>query len=630
MTISVRENRGGEFYYQHSVGEGDPGPELGNSHSKQAPERGDGTAFSRTLADEPGDLNIALLPIEGDQKGLEQDLRSGALGRWIGNLVDAGCIVVHDTPADAGVDVRSATGLTEADGTIRIFATTIAPGKARATVLHEIFHAGVKPMLYGTGWDSLLGYLKPIYVRATAGDRKLSRMWHEAFARVEGADAGGVRDAGDRRIEEFAAYAVESYEAAPLALRPWIGRVTGFGKAWAFRRFGVQLGRLTPAQLRSLTAAALRSIAGGKIPPMPAKSRRMLSAEDTFAAQFMIEMAANDALFQYPTSKARSVKGAVEDIGRGLRFQGDARSEEERQAGIDRKWLIRNQNGQDAFVFEKGDEVWIDISDFTEGRAGNAVYSAVADYAFNTEKVFVGDPAGLSDIAMRRRLDNMISTALKHGTTDHIAPHERQVAGDAAIGVPPLQWRPGDTIGNIQHMMGVAVASLTQHVPEIARARYDVENRTFRTGEGKPISDGMLDFWSAHPRIRAACAGRATLKRGVLFNTLLRREGSGRPGLLEQILHVPDQFVGPLLRRTFYSVAPETKCDVLTAAHGQLERAGRPDFAETIPVDMSQFVTHRGLICTVLAGQLHVCQPVRRAFGHHRRSCEARPRLPRG
>ena len=46
----------------------------------------------------------------------------------------------------------------------------------------------------------------------------------------------------------------------------------------------------------------------------------------------------------------------------------------------------------------------------------------------------------------------MLSSALKHGTTDHLAPHPRQIEGDPKLGVPPLQWSEGDPLGILDAM----------------------------------------------------------------------------------------------------------------------------------------------------------------------------------
>lgn len=75
------------------------------------------------------------------------------------------------------------------------------------------------------------------------------------------------------------------------------------------------------------------------------------------------------------------------------------------------------------------------------------------EFGRDTSRIFIGDPAGLSDEAMRRRSENMLSSALRYGTTDHLAPHRRQVKGDASIGVPPLKWVYGDDLGNIKRLV---------------------------------------------------------------------------------------------------------------------------------------------------------------------------------
>jgi hypothetical protein len=117
------------------------------------------------------------------------------------------------------------------------------------------------------------------------------------------------------------------------------------------------------------------------------------------------------------------------------------------------------------------------------------------------------------------------------------------------------RWNEGNHLGNIQSLIDVALESLAHHVPEIRRARYDFDRRAFISGQGKPITDEMLRAWSAHPRVRAAGAGSATLKRGILLNTLAQTTGREEPGLLERVLRQPDQLVtGTPLEKGFYSV----------------------------------------------------------------------------
>lgn len=281
---------------------------------------------------------------------------------------------------------------------------------------------------------------------------------------------------------------------------------------------------------------------------------------DTFPAEFMAELAAVDELFVNPRVNAGSAAAALRQVDASIQFVGDVTAEDERsESGADTKLLFRTGNGRDFYVFEKGNELWLDVSRLGEGDGGSTIYAALMDYAAGNEKVFIGDPAGLSDIAMRRRLEAMISSAIKQGSTDHMEPHARQVEGDEKLGIPALKWRPGDTIGNIQRMIDVSLASISAHVPEFARARYDFATGTFRTGAGKPLPDGMLRLWSEHPRMRAAGVGRRSIKRGILLNTLAHGESSQRPGLLEQALRQPGQLVGEQAKGIFYTGASRSQ-----------------------------------------------------------------------
>lgn len=260
----------------------------------------------------------------------------------------------------------------------------------------------------------------------------------------------------------------------------------------------------------------------------------------------MREMAAADDIFQYPVSPSPQLEQVIADIDPTIRPMGNfTPSASDRKFGVVSKRRFRNANGQDFFVLQDRDgQVWLDISNFVSGHRGSDVYAAVANYAHNTGRVFIGDPAGLSDVALRRRTDAMLSTALKFGTTRHIEPHPRQIAGDAKLGVPPLKWTPGDDLGNVQSLIETSTANLNAALPEVQNARYDFQARAFRTSKGEPLTDAKLRDWrNSHPRIGEAGAGRATLKRGILLNTLLRAESGQRPGLLEFALRLPRHLV---------------------------------------------------------------------------------------
>jgi hypothetical protein len=270
------------------------------------------------------------------------------------------------------------------------------------------------------------------------------------------------------------------------------------------------------------------------------------------AVAILLELATNEELFFYPKSRASDLKTVLREIGPMFQYEGEISARDVPDPRAAHGYMV-SVNGRDAIVLENESEVWVNFTDVGEGSGGSALYAAVADYAHNSGRVFIGDPEGLSDIALRRRTENMLSSALKHGTTRHMAPHPRQIEGDAKLGVPPLHWNEGSYVGNIRSLIENSIESMAHHVPEIRNGTYDFGTGTFRTGEGQPISDESFDAWATTRRGRAARAGSRTLKRGLLLNTLLHRAGEERPGLLAQILRRNGELVaGTQLAGVFY------------------------------------------------------------------------------
>ena len=274
-----------------------------------------------------------------------------------------------------------------------------------------------------------------------------------------------------------------------------------------------------------------------------------------FAASFMTELAAHDDLFQYPRSTAYTMQGVFDEIAPGTKVGAtrDLYDEDTSEPTGVSVTEVTVPGGAVAKVYRRDREIWFDVSKMAEGQRGAAIYQAVADYAYNHHLTFIGDPEDLSDIAVRRRTEAMLSSALKHGTTRHLEPHEKQEKGMPELGVPPLKWIEGDDFGNIASLIETSIANIKSKIPEIDRARYDFGSKTFRTGRGQPLTDAALDEWAnGQGRDREARAGRATLKRAILLNTLLRTESGSRSGLLEQLLREWRQPLSTSLQDTFY------------------------------------------------------------------------------
>ena len=121
----------------------------------------------------------------------------------------------------------------------------------------------------------------------------------------------------------------------------------------------------------------------------------------------------------------------------------------------------------------------LDVSDLKPGQAGSLIYQIAGDFAHNTGKVFVGDRHGLSHIAQIRRTDNMLSSALRWGTTEHLRPHDLQRDPEVA-GVRPLNWKVGDDANNLRELAITQSETLCRLFPEIRKFDLQFRYRSFR------------------------------------------------------------------------------------------------------------------------------------------------------
>lgn len=234
--------------------------------------------------------------------------------------------------------------------------------------------------------------------------------------------------------------------------------------------------------------------------------------------------------------------------------------------------LILERPGENTEIMDGKTDVWIDVSKLKSGELGQAVYNIAATYAHNNGMVFIGDPNGLSDVALRRRTENMLNSALKFGTTEHLGPHPRQVEGDAALGVPPLRWVYGDDVGNIERMIDVSikaaqnagyVPTAADYIPAAPELANGQERGRYVDSDGLELGRGDFDAAAGFPGNRAAQAGGRTLARMAVFESLLRRAGEsraeggragGRDGVLARLGRIVREFaVAEKGDRIFYS-----------------------------------------------------------------------------
>jgi hypothetical protein len=246
-------------------------------------------------------------------------------------------------------------------------------------------------------------------------------------------------------------------------------------------------------------------------------------------------------------------------------------------AGWEEIYSVTSPTGGKALVDRKRTapgqrpSVYVDISGFDPGEGGDRVYQAVGDWAHNNRYVFIGDPAGLSPIAQVRRTEQMISSALKWGTTDHLRPHPKQIRPETE-GVSGFSWKEGDTANNIRQMARASYETIRNLVPEVSQIRYNFDSKRLENTDGNPVSDEELAQLAAEARTRslkltAGTAGASrdpdigtvpvgtrTLKRALLTKSLFDRTAQGGWGaVLDGLSGGSATDVHPTFRKTFLS-----------------------------------------------------------------------------
>lgn len=348
---------------------------------------------------------------------------------------------------------------------------------------------------------------------------------------------------------EIAAFAVENaVDPATGQFKPGFGFVKEvYAKVAEFlRSLGIYV-KFTNVELQGMLMAAMRGLKAGH--KLEGGGQVMVAAARDGAADVgnvLLELGRQDGLFQMPRSESRDLTEIAQ--AKGLKVAPVDRNSTDNKLwmlanttpadapGV-QSWIVTLPNGKHGTLTNDKGKVYINVSSVGEGNRGNAIYDLAANYAATNGLQFIGDPNGVSPAAMRRRLENMLSSAVKYGTTDHLAPHPDQLEGNKAIGVPPLQWTEGDTVGNINAMVAASTAATEASNPvSTSNVHFDAATQSFRDGENHRLDDASLSAMLGFDGRESGTgsAGRATLQRNALFRALLQSEGARR-AFLEQL-----------------------------------------------------------------------------------------------
>nr|WP_278422976.1 PLxRFG domain-containing protein [Brucella anthropi]DAM62828.1 MAG TPA: Type I restriction enzyme [Caudoviricetes sp.] len=220
---------------------------LGEQGAEPKPSALEGITSGINLFYWPSEINAT-----GESAALRSALANGPFGETVSRLIDNGAVQLQEL-ADEGVQAW-----TMPDGTIVLNTNGLSAENANGVLLHEAFHAGGKRLIGTRAWNTLISELSDIQRRFERSSGRARAFFDRARERVANAERTGEAMDPTLAAEEFGAYAIEEFENAPRSLRMWADKAVGVVKAWALRRFGKQLGEITPAQLRALASAALR------------------------------------------------------------------------------------------------------------------------------------------------------------------------------------------------------------------------------------------------------------------------------------------------------------------------------------------------------------------------------------
>jgi hypothetical protein len=583
--------------YKEATGESAKiGAERDERQQQSAPDAGE---FKITGSERAADANsdqrgmFARSPLDENTPG---GLTMRAVGERVRNLrqatvpevrsiVDRLTAGVKDAPAIKVVgSTRELPGNAHADArgyfdgkTVYVVAGAHQAGsglfkRVAITSAHEIVgHWGMQRLL-GDQYDSVV--TKPMQLALKAGNEPLLKLQAEVRHAYRDAD-GTYRLTPREETEEIAARAVELGVDKNGQFRPGYGWLKAL-----YSQFAQALRKYVPvpfthAELQGLLVRALRHIE--KAPAAERSESAYAFARGTPHENTLKALSEADELFQLPKSDKKDIEGIAHDNDPTLKVK-----ELPSAIGNRKEWQVTFPDGQKATITlrphdpnveahydmtvadgdatrvgverpgngggeVKKDDVWLDASQMTTGKKGAVLYNIAATFAHNTGRIFIGDPAGLSNEALRRRTEHMLSSALKFGTTEHLAPHLRQTLGDAKLGVPPLRWTYGDDLGNIESLLRVSRENHRAANP----VTFERSSGRFVDSQGRELDDDALRQIARVGRAGEVGAGLTTLKRDAVLDSLVREEsdqGAGRGGrnaVLEKLLELAREQPGP-------------------------------------------------------------------------------------
>ena len=169
----------------------------------------------------------------------------------------------------------------------------------------------------------------------------------------------------------------------------------------------------------------------------------------------LMALAQDEDAFAYPKVRATRMADIVKAVRPGWSY---------RQRDADIHGIRMGDTW--AWIYTPGDgTVILNAGALEPGSGGAALYHIASTYAHNNGLTFVGDPQGLSRMAVVRRTEHMLSSALKYGTTKHLNPAPEQ----------HMPWLEGHDAENIRTLVEFSAKHMAELYPFTRDLTYNFE-----------------------------------------------------------------------------------------------------------------------------------------------------------
>ncbi len=293
-------------------------------------------------------------------------------------------------------------------------------------------------------------------------------------------------------------------------------------------------GRDYPAARAHLLGAFQADLAAGRIKNY-AEAKAVLNRYTTEQRAAVIDVwekiASLPGVFRFGHSESKYIHTIARDLGVDRFITDITRIEADDKSAFE----VKFKDGTYGLLNEDASNktAYLDASNIRQGGYGARLYQLALTWAANNKYVLVPDPNGLTLINTYRRTEQMLSAALRLGTTKYMRPHPDQGLY-GWINDPSTQTEEDTNLAllflaSYENVMQLQTDERGKVIEELRGLRYNFIRERYENADGKPISaQRWMDFSEAHES-RDLGLGSSTIQRAVLTQSILA-EASHRSG----------------------------------------------------------------------------------------------------